>query len=346
MKEIDLRSDTVTKPTPAMREAMFHAEVGDSARGDDPTVDRLQELAAELLGKEAALYVPSGTMGNLLAHMAHCQYGDEVIVGHRTHTFVSEVGNAAAIMGLSFHTTPNEGPRMDPQAVEDAIRPEDEHFPRTALIWLENTHVISGGQVLSLEDETAICEVARRHSLPVHIDGARIFNAATYLGCDVKEIAKHVDSVMFCLSKGLAAPVGSMLVGRRDFIDRAIRNCKRIGGRMRQAGVIAAAGIVALEQMVGRLEEDHANAKLLAEGLSQIDGVSIDDAQVQTNIVFVDVDPELMTARECSQALASKGVRASPRNKSSLRMVTHYGIERQDVLDAVDILRDAIAQPG
>ena len=268
---IDLRSDTVTHPTPQMREAMARAEVGDDVYGEDPTVNRLEELAASKLGKEAAVFVASGTMGNLIALLTHCARGDEVIIGRQQHSFNSEAGGMAALGGITPYPLLNQPDgTLALDEIEHAIRHEDEHYPRTRLVVIENTHNYCGGQPLTVEYTRRVREIVSAHNLNLHIDGARIFNAAIALGVDVQDLVKDADSIQFCLSKGLSAPVGSLLVGSKDFIGRARRNRKMVGGGMRQAGIIAAAGIVALETMIDRLAEDHANAKYFAENLADL----------------------------------------------------------------------------
>ncbi len=337
MNSIDLRSDTVTQPTAAMREAIYRAEVGDDVFGEDPTVNDLEALAAEKMGKEAALFVASGTMGNLVSILSHCQRGDEVIMGDRAHTFLYEVGAAAAFGGIQVHIVPNEPDGMlDPQVVQAAIRGDNIHFPPTRLLCLENTHNRCGGCVLSPAQMDSICAVARDKGIFVHLDGARVFNAAISLGVAVRELTKNVDSVMFCLSKGLSAPVGSLVAGSEDFIRRARKHRKMVGGGMRQAGILAAAGIVALTEMVDRLAEDHANARLLAEGLKEIEGLDVDLECVQTNIVIFSLVTERMTPAELAAGLAKEGVRLFPIGDRLLRAVTHYGIEEQDIALALD----------
>ena len=341
MRVIDLRSDTVTLPTPAMREAMRTAEVGDDVWGDDPTVKRLERMAAERVGKEAALLTVSGTMSNLVAVLTHCQRGDEVIMGSEAHMFYYEVGGCSALGGVQVHMVANDARgMMDPDDVEAAIRTADIHFPPTRLICLENTHNRCGGAVLTPDDMAAIAQVANRHQIPIYLDGARIFNAAVYLGIDVRELTRQVTTLSFCLSKGLSAPIGAVLCGSEEFIARARKNRKMVGGGMRQAGVIAAAGIVALETMVERLAEDHTNAQLLAKGLSAIPSVVMDPATVQTNIVMFAV--EGIPPTEFQRRLEEKGVKMSSRGGNRFRMVTHYGIERQDIEEALEIVRQVI----
>ncbi|GER82941.1 threonine aldolase [Thermogemmatispora aurantia] len=335
---IDLRSDTVTQPTPAMREAMYRAEVGDDVYGEDPTVNRLQELAAQRLGKEAALFVTSGTMGNTTAMLTHVPRGAAAIVGDQAHIYRYEGGGAARLGGIQLWVVPNQPDGgFDQEQLAAAITDEsDEHTPPTALLCLENTHNRCGGRVLSLEQMTALCGLAHARGLKVHVDGARIFNAAVALGVPVRQLVAEADSVMFCLSKGLSAPVGSLLVGSRDFIERARWVRKVLGGGLRQAGILAAAGIVALEQMVERLAEDHAHARLLAEGLADLPQVRLDAQRVQTNIVIFRLqDGERVLPEErCAEFLVrlkDEGVLLSSMGNGLLRAVTHYGIERSHI---------------
>ncbi len=341
---IDLRSDTVTLPTPEMRKAMYEAEVGDDVFGEDPTVNRLQELAAEKMGKEAALFVASGTMGNLVSILTHCGRGDEVILGDWSHTFLYEVGGIAALGGV--HPRPVRNQPDGTMALEDieaAIRPENIHFPRTRLICLENTHNRCGGAVLTPEYTSQVAQLARRYGLKVHLDGARIFNAAIALGVDVKELVKDVDSVMFCLSKGLSAPVGSMVCGSKEFIYEARRIRKMVGGGMRQVGVLAAAGIVALTKMVDRLVEDHENARRLAEGLAELPGIKIDPEKVKTNIVIFEFNHPKMTPKEFTDRLKEEGVLMLPIEGKRIRAVTHYGITAEDIDKALAIMRRVLS---
>jgi threonine aldolase len=344
MKPIDLRSDTVTLPTPAMREAMYRADLGDDVMGEDPTVNRLQELAAAKLGKEAALLVSSGTMGNLVALLTHCGRGDEAIMGDQCHTFFYEVGGASALGGIHVRTVPNlPNGMMDPAQVEDAVRGPNVHFPRTKLICLENTHNRCGGAVLSPAQMATIRDVARRHHVPVHLDGARIFNAAVALGIEAREIADQVDTVQFCFSKGLAAPIGSIICGPKDFIAEARRNRKMVGGGMRQGGVVAAAAIVALEQMVPRLAEDHEHARLLAHGLAEIDGLSVDLATVQSNMVAFSVTRPGVSADGLVAALGTAGVKVGATSATRIRAVTHYGLSREDIVEAIGVVARVMA---
>jgi len=332
LRIVDLRSDTVTLPTPEMREAMYRAEVGDDVYGEDPTVNRLEELAAERLGTEAALFVCSGTMGNLVSMLTRCGRGDEAIMGDLAHTFLFEAGGVSALGGVHTRTVRNlpDG-TMDPAEIHAAIRPDNVHYPRSRLLCLENTHNRCGGAPLSPEQTASMCTVARDNGLSVHLDGARIFNAAIALEIDPKELTRDVDSVMFCLSKGLSAPIGSMICGSAEFIHEARRNRKIVGGGMRQAGIIAAAGIVALEQMVDRLEEDHANAHLLATGLAELPGIEIAPEDIRTDIVVFGLSPEVMPADQFQQKLYEAGIKILAIGDHSFRAVTHYGIEREDI---------------
>jgi threonine aldolase len=324
---LDLRSDTVTRPTPAMRRAMADAEVGDDQYGEDPTVNRLEARAAELLGKEAALFVASGTMGNLVSLLAHCDRGDEAVIGDESHIFWYEGGGAAALGGIPFNLRPTtRSGRLDLDDVASAIRPERPGFPRTGVVCVENTHNRCGGVVLPLDYLRELRAVARAAKVPVHLDGARIFNAAAALGVPPAAIAGEVESVQFCLSKALAAPVGSMVVGSAAFVARARYQRKLVGGAMRQAGVLAAAGLVALDEMVDRLPEDHARARRLAEGLAAIAGLVIDLETVQTNIVIFR-PPSGQDHRAVIAGMAEHGVRISDYGTRGLRLVTHYEID-------------------
>ncbi len=342
---IDLRSDTVTRPSPQMRRAMLDAELGDDVFGDDPTVLRLEAMAARLLGKEAALFMVSGTMANLVAVLTHCRRGDEVILGDQSHILHYEVGGASAIGGVVLRTIANDPRgRLDAADVEAVIRPDDVHFPRSTLLCIENTHNRRGGTALTPEDTAPAIAAARRHGLAVHLDGARIFNAAVALGMPPAALAREADSVMFCLSKGLAAPVGSLLCGGGAFIERARRNRKMVGGGMRQVGAVAAAGIVALETMVERLAEDHANARYLAGLLATLPYVAIDPERVETNIVLFDLREG--TADEFLERLAAAGVLATSFGPRRIRLVTHHGIERPQLDEAVERMRALAPVPA
>jgi threonine aldolase len=336
-RRIDLRSDTVTHPTPAMREAMSRAEVGDDVYGEDPTVNRLEELAAERLGKEAAVFVPAGTMGNAIAILVHCRRGDEVLAGDRAHIFLYEVGGAARLNGSPIRAIPTlpDG-TLHREKLASSFFGDDVHEARTGLLCLEDTHNMCGGRVIAPETLHELAAPARARNLPVHMDGARIFNAAVALGIPVSALAAEVDSVMFCLSKGLSAPVGSLLVGSSEFIAEARRVRKLLGGGMRQAGILAAAGVVALNEMVERLAKDHANARKLAEGLANIPGVAVDPATVESNMVFFgasDGDNARLV-----EAVAAEGALLSGSDDGRIRAVTHYGISSEDIDAALAII--------
>lgn len=339
MKYIDLRSDTVTWPTPEMRQAMAQAEVGDDGYGDDPTVNRLEKMAAERLGKEAALFVPSGTMGNQLAIFTHIQRGDEVITAEDNHIVVHEAGAAAIIAGAQLRCLSAVKGRVDPGDLERTIRRPDE-MPRTGLICLENAH--SAGVVLDLDYMRQVREIADRHRVPIHLDGARIFNAADWLKVDAAQIAAYADSVMFCLSKGLCAPVGSILAGTSDFISRARRKRKIMGGSMRQVGILAAAGIIALEKMSLRVHEDHERAVQLASLLNEIPGLSVDMEDVHINMVFVHFQRPF-DAGKLMDRLQSRGILVNPPENGVMRLVTHYYIDSDKVRKAADAFREALA---
>ncbi|MEW6503443.1 MAG: low-specificity L-threonine aldolase [Chloroflexota bacterium] len=343
-KIIDLRSDTVTHPTPAMREAMAHAEVGDDVYGEDPTVNRLEEMAAERMGKEAGLFVASGTMGNLIAVLVHCQRGEEAIMGHLGHTFLFEAGGVSALGGVFVNTLPNQPDgSIALSDLENAIRGADIHQPISRLIILENTHNRCGGTVLDGEYTRQVGEFAHRHGVRLHLDGARIFNAAAALRVPVSDLTKSVDSVTFCLSKGLCAPVGSVLCGSKEFIAKARRVRKMLGGGMRQAGVLAAAGIVALEQIATRLEEDHRRARRLAEGLFQIPALKPAYGMPQTNMVFVSLREEVAkTAKEVAEELFQRGIRVGVTAPRTFRLVLHYWINDEDVEQTIRAFADVL----
>ncbi|NOY99138.1 MAG: low-specificity L-threonine aldolase [Chloroflexi bacterium] len=330
MQLIDLRSDTVTQPTPEMREAMAKAQVGDDVYGEDPTVNRLQEMAAELLGKEAGLFIPSGTMGNLSAVLAHCGRGDEVILGDKAHIFLYEGGGISALGGVHSRQLIN---RADGSLLLDdiraAIRPKDAHAPVTRLIALENTHNRCGGTFFTPEYGRQVGELARERGLATHLDGARIFNAAAALDVPAKEIAAPFDSVTFCLSKGLCAPVGSVLCGSRAFIAKAHRIRKQVGGGMRQAGILAAAGIVALERMTDRLGEDHARARKLAEGLAGVSGLVLDEGTPHTNMIFMNLAESVPypAAKVAAHMRQAHGVLIGVAGERRFRLVLHYWID-------------------
>ena len=343
MKTIDLRSDTVTHPTSEMRQAMFEAEVGDDVLGDDPTVQRLEAMAAERMGKEASVYVSSGTMGNLLAVLSWCSRGDEVILGSEAHILWHESAGSAAVAGTLLRAVPNdERGRLDPDDVAHAVRAYRPGVSPTGLVALENTHNRCSGAALSPEDTKAVADVAHTNGLPLHLDGARIFNAAVAQEVPAKALAADADSVTFCFSKGLSAPIGSALCGPADFIGRARRWRKTLGGGMRQVGVIAAAAIVSLETMVPRLAEDHQNAMQLAKGLADIPGISIDPERIETNIVIFEWQGG--PHADFMAKLAEAGVLASSSGAPKVRMVTHYGINGEDVEEALDAIRAVAAQ--
>ncbi len=343
-KVIDLRSDTVTLPTEEMLEAIRNAKLGDDVFGEDPTVKELEELAAKKMGKEAALLVTSGTQGNLVSILTQTKRGEEVILEADAHIYHYEMGGISAIAGVLPRPIKGEMGVLEPEAVEEAIRPPSPHLPKTALICLENTHNLAGGTCITPSQTRKVCEVAARHGLAVHIDGARIFNAAVALGVDVKELVSPADSVMFCLSKGLSAPIGSLVVGSSSFIERARRMRKMLGGGMRQAGVIAAAGLIALEKMVDRLREDHDNARLLAEGLAKMDGIKIDLRRVQSNIVMFDISDLGVSGSDFISALLKHGVKALTVRGNIIRMVTHRGIGREDILQTLDVIKEVTAK--
>jgi threonine aldolase len=332
VKTIDLRSDTVTLPTPAMREAIYNAELGDDVFSEDPTTLRLEKMAAERIGKEAAMLVVSGTMGNLVCVLTHCRRGDEVILGDQSHTFLYEAGGMSALGGIHPHTIVNQSDgTMRLEEIEGAIRGDNVHFPRTRLICLENTHNRCSGAALTIDYMKEVYALAKKHNLMVHLDGARIFNAAVALKVDVKELACYADSVSFCLSKGLSAPVGSVICGTQWFVAEARRNRKILGGGMRQCGIIAAAGITALEEMVDRIAEDHSNAQRLAKGIARIAGLSIEPERIQTNIVYFDMASRQIKAEELVSLLGNKGIKILKLGPSRFRTVTHYGISTKDI---------------
>jgi threonine aldolase len=338
---IDLRSDTVTLPTEEMLEAIRHAELGDDVFREDPTVNRLEEMAAEKMGKEAALLVTSGTQANLVSLMSNTKRGELVILESEAHIYWYEVGAISAIAGLLPWLVKSRLGALDPKDVEAAIRPRNIHFPEPTLICVENTHNRHGGTVITPDQIRAIGEVAKAHGLRLYMDGARVFNAAVALKVDVKELTRHVDNLMFCLSKGLSCPVGSVVVGTHEFIGKARKNRKILGGGMRQAGIIAAPGIIALETMIDRLEEDHVNAKRLAEGIAKIEGIAVDMERVQTNMVIVDISSLGVADDLFLSRLREKGVLALANAKNKVRMVTHRGIEKEHIEKAVVAVENA-----
>ena len=331
MKVIDLRSDTITHPTPEMRKAIFEADVGDDVYGEDPTVNHLEAMAAEIMGKEAALFTTSGTQSNLIAVLTHTKHGDEIIVGDQAHMLWYELGSAAALGGVTIRTLTNDScGRLSLDDIDRTIRDKDIHYPETTLLCLENTHNRCGGTVLTPDYTDEVCDLAHTRGLKVYLDGARIFNAAVALGVPACRLTQNVDSAALCLSKGLSAPVGSLLCGNKDFIERARKFRKMLGGGMRQVGIIAAAGIVALETMVDRLAEDHSNARRLADGLSSIKGITLAQDNIPTNIVMFDLSPELFTA-EFFEGLERAGVRVGFRDGGPFRAVTHCMVSSSDI---------------
>ena len=341
-KKIDLRSDTVTLPTDEMREAMSNAEVGDDVYQEDPTVHRLEELAAKKIGKEAALFVPSGTMGNLIAVLTHCQRGDEVILEMDSHIYYYEVGGMSAVAGVIPRLIAGDKGILNPQDVKMALREINLHYPKTTLICVENTHNRAGGTITSPKIIEEICQLAHQRNIQVHLDGARIFNAAVALNIKPALLAKDVDSMMFCLSKGLSAPVGSILTGSKEFIQRARKNRKMLGGGMRQAGILAAAGIIALENMVERLEEDHKNARILGEGLADIGGIKIDLETIQTNMVYFNLNKSGMNTYQFLPKLAEYNILGSPQPPTKVRLVTHYGINEDDIYATIKAIKEIV----
>lgn len=345
MSIVDLRSDTVTWPTEAMRTAMAQAQVGDDVYGEDPTVNRLQELGAEIMGKEAGLFVASGTMGNLVAMLAHCGRGEEVILGNKAHTFLYEAGGISALGGLhSCQLTNRPDGTLDLEDIRAAIRPDESHHPITRLVALENTHNRCGGVSLTADYTHAVGDLARERGLLLHMDGARIFNAAAAQGVPARVLAEPADSITFCLSKGLCAPVGSVLCGSKAFIRQAHRIRKQLGGGMRQAGILAAAGIVALETMVDRLAEDHRRAKKLAAGLQKIAGLELDPGTPYTNMIFLGISEQvLQETRTIVTRLAEQGVRVGASGKRRLRLVLHYWVDDAGVDQTIRAFKAVLA---
>ena len=344
MEYVDLRSDTVTKPTPEMREAMADAEVGDDVYRDDPTVNKLEALAAEKLSKEASIFVPSGTMGNLLALLVHCQRGDEVIVGSKSHIYLNEAGGMSALGGIQPCPVPNQ--KDGTLALDDilaSIRSEDVHHPITRLVCLENTQNICGGVPLTVEYTRQVGELAHENGLALHIDGARIFNSAVAQGVDVKDLVAPADSVMFCLSKGLVAPIGSMLAGTEKFIARARHLRKMLGGGMRQVGVVAAAGLISIEKMTARLGNDHIHAKKLADGLRQLEGIILDDGSPYTNMIYFTLaESTKSNAPQTAEKMKEYGILVDPDDWRRFRLVTHYWIDDHAVEKTVSAFKKVL----
>lgn len=343
MDIVDLRSDTVTRPSAAMRRAMAEAEVGDDVYGEDPTVNRLQERAAEIFGREAALFVPSGSMGNLIAIKVWTQPSNEVICEQRGHINQYELASMCAIAGCMPRTTPAPDGILTWDLIEPLIRPKTYYYSQTGLVSLENTHNMHGGTVYPPAVTEDVCQRAHAAGLRVHLDGARIFNAAVALGKTVADITRNCDSVMFCLSKGLGAPVGSMLVGSSEFIQKAHIARKLLGGGMRQVGVLAAAGLIALEESPKNLHRDHENAKFLADGLAKMKGISLDPANVMTNIVIFDVRATGRTAAEICSELGKRKILSGPTDKYSIRMVTHCDVNRAGIENALAAIAEVLS---
>lgn len=340
---IDLRSDTVTKPTDEMRKAMYAAEVGDDVYKEDPTVRELEETAAEILGKEEALFVTSGTQGNQIAVLTHCRPGQELLLEEESHIFYYESGAVAALAGVQTRTIPGYRGAMDPMDVLNALRTEDIHYPETGLICLENTHNRAGGAVIPVENMKEIYRIAQANNVPVHLDGARLFNAAAAAGVDVKEFTKNTDTVQICLSKGLGAPVGSILAGNTDFITSARKWRKRLGGGMRQAGVIAAPGLIALTKMKDRLGEDQWNARVLAEAIDSIPGMKL-ARQPETNIVVADVEGLKITSDVFVERLRAEGVASGTFGTTYVRFVTHYDVNEDQIQESIEAIAKVARQ--
>ncbi|TGE34170.1 low-specificity L-threonine aldolase [Desulfosporosinus sp. Sb-LF] len=339
-KRFDFRSDTVTVPTQVMREAMYKAEVGDDVLGEDPTIQRLERLAADKVGKEAALFVTSGTQGNLVAVLTHTKRGDEVILESEAHIYYYEVGGMAALGGVIPRLIEGEAGIITPEALKKALRGENIHFPSASLLCLENSHNRAGGAIWTPNQVKSVAEVAQERGLHVHVDGARLFNAAIAQNCEASDLVAPVDSVMFCLSKGLGAPVGSMLAGSAEFINRARKMRKMLGGGMRQAGILAAAGIVALESMTERLGDDHSLALKIGQALSDIPNVSVDLERLKTNIVLAEIDPAWGSAEELVQALEASGeILAADFGPQTVRFVTHKDVGEHDAAKLIETVK-------
>ncbi len=338
MKVMDLRSDTVTTPTKDMYQEMQVAPLEDDVYGDDPSVNKLEALAAQNLNKEKALFVPTGTMGNLIAVMAHTRPGDEIILERNSHIFLYEAAGASRIAGVQPLAIKGIDGVMDPKEVEESIREENIHFPTTGLICVENTHNMAGGMVQPMENLQELRAIADQYKLPMHLDGARVFNAAVALDCDIKEIAAHFDSIMFCLSKGLSAPVGSMLVGEEGFIERARKLRKMLGGGMRQAGILASCGILSIEQMTVQLSVDHQNAQILSKGLNKISGFSVNLDKMHTNIINVSIKDRNISSEKLVMEMKAKGILANARGKDYIRLVTHKDVTLEDIHYALKIM--------
>jgi len=338
-KIIDLRSDTVTLPSDEMRQSIANADLGDDVFQEDPTINQLESKSSELFGKEAAIFVPSGTMGNLASILAHCDRGTEIILGDKSHTFLYEGGGISAFGGIHSRQLPNQDDgTLDVEKIKSAIRTENDHFPKTSAISLENTHNMCFGMPLSVEYINSVALIAKENGLKLHIDGARIFNAAVALNVAVKDLVENADSVTFCLSKGLAAPVGSVVCGGEKFIYQVRRNRKALGGGMRQAGILAAAGLLSLNLAESQLLEDHKNAKLLAEGIAQINGLTIYEKKVQTNIIYFGLNSSKLTGSQLVSKMDSRGIKFFEISSNRFRLVTHYGITRDDIEKTLEVL--------
>ena len=337
MKVIDFRSDTITLPSEKMREAIASARLGDDVFSEDPTVNELEQIASKVTGKDAALLVPSGTMGNLISILVHSNRGTEVILGDRSHTFLYEAGGISAFGGVhSRQLYNNDDGTIDICNIEAAIRSDDIHFPRTSLISIENTHNMCLGAPLSISYLQDLASLAKKYNLPVHMDGARVFNASVSIDVSIDEIANTVSSLTFCLSKGLSSPVGSVLCGDKDFIDEARRMRKALGGGMRQAGVIAASGIVALDTMIDQIKDDHQNAKILAKSLSEIDCVELNPDKIHTNIIYFTITGSDLSDSQIVQSMGNEGIKFFDVSKNRFRLVTHYGITRDDIQHTIE----------
>tara|TARA_B000000557_G_scaffold102736_1_gene83321 strand:+ start:66572 stop:67609 length:1038 start_codon:yes stop_codon:yes gene_type:complete len=331
-KIIDLRSDTVTQPSNKMRDAISNSLLGDDVFGEDPTVNEIEQKAAQIMGKESALLVPSGTMGNLVSILSHCERGTEIILGHKSHTFIYEGGGISSVGGIHSRQLLNDDfGIINLDDIKQAVRDDNVHYPKTSAISLENTHNMCFGSPIEPNYIKSVSVIAKENNLKLHIDGARIFNAAVSLNIDVKDFVKNVDSVTFCLSKGLAAPIGSVVCGSKKFIDKARRHRKVLGGGMRQAGIIAAAGLISLDDCIMQIKKDHNNAKVLAEGLNKIKGLSVQLNLVQTNIIFFKLESDEITAQALVESMNSKGIKFFETSPNRFRLVTHYGITKKDI---------------
>ena len=331
-KIIDLRSDTVTQPSNQMRDAISNSLLGDDVFGEDPTVNEIEQKAAQIMGKESALLVPSGTMGNLVSILSHCERGTEIILGHKSHTFIYEGGGISSVGGIHSRQLLNDDfGIINLDDIKQAVRDDNVHYPKTSAISLENTHNMCFGSPIEPNYIKSVSVIAKENNLKLHVDGARIFNAAVSLNIDVKDFVKNVDSVTFCLSKGLAAPIGSVVCGSKKFIDKARRHRKVLGGGMRQAGIIAAAGLISLDDCIVQIKKDHNNAKVLAEGLNKIKGLSVQLNLVQTNIIFFKLESDEITAQTLVESMNSKGIKFFETSPNRFRLVTHYGITKKDI---------------